>query len=390
MRHKMVARQPVTTVQSQILLAANVDRNECAKRKHQAALATELLAPLRTNPEDYDIKPGMFTMCHYDPYGGLGRTHQSNDTCLQATSTPAGLSVSARLCYPALATINTHPGNSQQTLRYFGVDSFTNTGHQPLFPGDQMLLDPVATMIPFGPNAELVSAVEPPKGTSKDWIPFNVRGMNPMRQQQDEQEILALVQRRMGSAKFKNEYTKAGVQGNYKALRTLISEQSKAVVDDNFHYAVDDPRRGFIELHMARFLTTLVMTSGAESIRKNGVAAKRCLVQVMMDLQRAYEDENMQWRACFPAWLTTAKDPFQQEAQGIKLETEKMTKFMHTAPTAWEDMAAMDALINHQFDFYARLQSWRIQDYFARFIVGSCLTHTMPGKLGDMIVGQKK
>jgi hypothetical protein len=390
MRYKQVARQPVTTVQMQILLAANVDPDECAKRKNAAALATELLSPLRTNRKDYAQLPGQFVMCHYDPHGGLGRTHMSNDTCLVATNTPAGLPVNARLFFPGLSTIPTHPGNSQQTIRVHGVDSFCNTGNRELLPGDQMLLDPVASMVTMGPDKELVSAIEPPEGVSKDFIPFSVRGMNPLRQQQEEQEILALSQRRMATQDFQRTYTSASVQGKHPELRKLIKTHCTDLVKSNFYYADDDPRRGFLELHSARFLCTLVMTSGEASIQQNGVAAKRCLIVVMQDLQRAYEDEAMQWRNRFPSYIQTAADPYNLEAQCLKIEGERFKTFLTTLPTKWEEMAFIDAAINHAFDFYSRLQSWRIQDYFKRYIVGSCLTHTMPGKLGDMIIGDKR
>jgi hypothetical protein len=371
---------PEMTNSNHVLLAANVNPEECAVRKEMAAHAIELLAPIVTNEEAFAIRPGQVCLAHFDPEAGIGRTQLNQGTCVTVTNTPAGLPTESQFFLPCISRINTHEGNQQQTVLLAGLCNFAHTGPQALACGDRVVVDPRATMITDPRTGNEVCSMIPATGIDKNFIPFTTRGMNPVKEQEWESNTWEDMLRYICTVEFETKFTNVKTTDE---MCELISETCQTLIKDNYSLSESDPMRGWIELRTARQLQTMVMVTGADSIRDRGKIIQQTLIKVMRKLQKHHAHDAEKFLGCVPVRYRYDKDILDMDRHGFDLDSELIAKYMKDDALAWYEYSAVSAFVNHMYDYYMNLQGHRCRDYLGRHTLGMALTHTLPGKMCD-------
>jgi len=387
------ARVPVNTPQVQVMMTANIDSEECVKRQRLARHVDEVLAPASLDDKDHQMRQGFVVMHVDDGRNGLGRTHLQSDTSLFATCTPAGLPVDAKLFLPALAAGDPHDGNQQVTVKVHGVDMATNFDSDTIHCGDMLVVDPVPNMVPCGPNKQLKPGVYGPKGVSENLLHWRVRGVNPQRQQSWEQQILDESRVRMGLDDHNDPQNfKARIHAakTYPDIVVALTDHCNRIFDEMYKCSDIDPTRGFLLLHSAKFLLNMVLMGNVEvAVAAFETKCRQALLQILRDVQEYYLTRANEFMGCLPANFTREKDYMEVAARKLGLDSDLNNAFLKDGITTVGDMRKVCAVIDHQFDYYVRLQSHRIADFRQRYTLGMALSAAAPGKNFDLFVGKK-
>lgn len=394
-------RYSAPTMQGQILVRANFDPEENVKRMKMSRYITNPYAPASQNPDDYQMRQGQVAMCIDDGKSGFGRNELQSGTTLTVTGTPAGLDETVKLFCPGVVAGDPHEGNEQLTLKIQGVDMICNYDSHAIRAGDKLVVEPIPNMIPQGPNKQLVPAVYGPKGVSENKFSWRVRGTNPQRQQAAEQQLLDESRVRMGledpngqENDFKSKVQKAN---DYKDIVDILGDHCKAIFDEMYRVSEMDPLRGFLEIHAAKFLLNMVlkgMIANNDPSKRHAYMCRQALVAILIKVNEFYLKSAVEFFACIPGHFKQDADLQEFEAHGQSLETGVLKSFLdpkqypNHAAKDWKAFASLCADIDMLFDYYARLQSWRVQDYLRRYTLGMALSSADVGKNYDIFIGR--